>query len=129
MMVVDSDVLIDALRGETSARERLDQELRTGALATTAITAFELRSGARSERARGQIETLLAPLTILPFDERAAEKAAEIRRGLEAGGTPIGMADYLIAGICLSRAASLLTRNRGHFTRIEGLRVEEPERS
>ena len=31
------------------------------------------------------------------------------------------MADYLIAGICLDRNAILLTRNRDHFERVQGL--------
>ena len=49
--------------------------------------------------------------------------AAETRRTLESTGTPIGMADYLIAGICLARSAILLTRNRAHFDRVPGLSV------
>ncbi|MEE8409096.1 MAG: hypothetical protein V3T05_05790 [Myxococcota bacterium] len=31
------------------------------------------------------------------------------------------MGDYLIAGICVSRRAILLTRNRKHFDRIDEL--------
>lgn len=34
------------------------------------------------------------------------------------------MADYLIAGICLSRSAVLLTRNVRHFSRMAGLRLD-----
>lgn len=123
LIIADSDVLIDALRGTSPAAERIHRELGSGALATTAITAFELRSGAGTERAVGQVETLLAPLVILPFDEEAADQAARIRRDLESRGSPIGMADYLIAGICLSRSAVLLTRNRTHFDRVEGLEL------
>lgn len=129
MIVADSDVLIDALRGKEPVAERITEELGTGALATTAITAFELRSGARSERASGQVEALLAPLVVLPFDEEAADAAAEIRLHPETSGTPIGMADYLIAGICLARSASLLTRNREHFERVRGLRLGSLEAS
>ncbi len=36
----------------------------------------------------------------------------------------IGRGIYLIAGICLSRASSLLTRNRKHFERIPGLSLD-----
>jgi len=129
MIVADSDVLIDALRGRVPAAERIRLELRTGALATTSVSAFELRSGARSEDAATQVETLLAPLVILPFDEEAADSAAEVRRDLESAGTPIGMADYLIAGICLSRSAVLLTRNRAHFERVPGLTLGRIEAS
>lgn len=48
------------------------------------------------------------------------------RRDLETGGRTIGMGDYLIAGICLDRAARLLTRNRSHFDRVVGLEVVDP---
>jgi predicted nucleic acid-binding protein len=121
MIVADSDVLIDALRGRAPAAERIDLELSGGALATTAISAFELRSGIRSARASAQVEQLLAALAIIPLDAEAAAEAAAVRLRLEGEGTPIGMADYLIAGICLARSAVLLTRNRAHFERVPGL--------
>lgn len=38
----------------------------------------------------------------------------------------LAMADYLIAGICLSRGSTLLTRNRAHFERIPELRLGTP---
>ena len=123
MMVADSDVLIDALRGRKVAMERIGFELRAGGLATTAITAFELRSGARTKKERDKVDVLLGALTILPFDASAADAAAEARRALEQRGEGIGMADYLIAGICLARSAVLLTRNRKHFERVAGLKV------
>ncbi len=125
MIVADTDVLIDALRGRGPAAERVHRELGTGALATTAVTAFELRSGARREKERDAVEKLLAAMPILPLDDEAADRAAEARRELETAGVPIGMADYLIAGICLTRPAVLLTRNRSHFERIAGLEVGE----
>jgi predicted nucleic acid-binding protein len=121
LIVADTDVLIDALRGRSPMAERIGLELETGGLATTAVSAFELRSGAKSEEAVGAIETLLAAMTILPFDEGAAERAARARRELESAGTPIGMADYMIAGTCLAHSAILLTRNRKHFDRVPGL--------
>jgi predicted nucleic acid-binding protein len=34
------------------------------------------------------------------------------------------MADDLIAGVCLARSASLLSRNQSHFGRVPGLRLE-----
>lgn len=121
MIVADTDVLIDALRGRAPAARRIDVELEAGGLATTAVSAFELRSGARSAEAADAIETLLAAMTIVPFDERAAERAAFVRRELESGGNAIGMADYMIAGTCLAHSAILLTRNRRHFERVPGL--------
>lgn len=124
MIVADSDVLIDALRGREPSRSRIDDELGAGTLVTTVVSAFELRSGVTSDQARRAVETLLAPLTALPLDADAARAAAEIRVILEQAGQKIGMADYLIAGICLSTGASLLTRNRAHFARVPGLVLE-----
>jgi tRNA(fMet)-specific endonuclease VapC len=121
VIVADSDVLIDALRGREPATGRIRRELASGALATTAISAFELLSGAGEPRARRAIEALLAAITVLPVDDAAGRAAAGIRRDLEADGLPIGMADYLIAGVCVVRAAPLLTRNRAHFERVRGL--------
>lgn len=125
MIVADTDVLIDALRGREPWRTRVAEELRRRRLATTSVTVFELLSGARDDEQRGKIVRLLAALTVLPFDEPASVAAAETRRALEAAGAAIGMADYLIAGVCLSRSARLWTRNRRHFGRIPGLAIDE----
>lgn len=121
MIVADSDVLIDALRGQEPAREQIGRAIESGLLATTSVTLFELLSGASSPSERRKVETLLSPLPILPVDEASAITASEIRRALERRGRGIGMADYLIAGICISRSLAVLTRNREHFGRIEGL--------
>jgi predicted nucleic acid-binding protein len=121
MIVADTDVLIDALRGREPAASRVVTALTEGTLATTAITAFELRSGARTAEEIDLVEALLAGLPVLPFDDGAAKAAGSCRRGLEALGSTIGMGDYLIAGICLSRGAPLLTRNRKHFERVPEL--------
>ncbi len=121
MMVVDTDVLIDALNGREPALGRIGLELASGGLATSSITAFELRSGVKSPEAEEKVADLLAGLSILPFDEKAATRAADVRRELEASGNGIGMADYLIAGVCLANSAALLTRNSRHFERVPGL--------
>lgn len=125
MIVADSDVLIDSLRGREPALSRISLELKTGQLATTAVNAFELLAGARSQRETEKVDTLLGAMTIIVMDRRAAQRAAAVRRDLEARGQKIGMADYLIAGICLEHDAILLTRNRAHFERVPGLCLGE----
>ncbi len=126
MIVVDTDVLIDSLNGKNPSSDRVALEIQSGTLATTTITVFELFGGAKTGKARGSIEKLLWALRIFPLDEESGATAAAIRRELEGRGTTIGMADYLIAGICQARSLPLLTRNRVHFERVTGLRVEVP---
>ena len=129
MIVADSDVLIDALRGKEPGKGRIEIELQTGRLATTSVSVFELRSGAKTPRERAKVDALLEALTVLPFDTAAADAAASIRLELESVGKGLAMADYLIAGICVSRSAILLTRNRAHFDRVPGLLVSGRWRS
>jgi tRNA(fMet)-specific endonuclease VapC len=123
MMIADSDVLIDYLRGRGDWASRIALELGSRWFGTTAITAFELRSGARTPRQARDVETLLDAMTILPFGPEEAAAAAKVRLQVEAKGQPIGMADYMIAGTCIVANGVLLTRNRKHFERVPGLKL------
>jgi tRNA(fMet)-specific endonuclease VapC len=121
MIVADTDVLIDFLKGVGAAADRVEFELKHG-LATTVISAFELWNGAcGSSKREAAVETLLDSLKILPCKQAAAKKAAQIRYTMRKQGQTIGMADSLIAGICVSEEAILLTRNREHFCGIADL--------
>jgi predicted nucleic acid-binding protein len=101
MIIADTDVLIDYLagRGEAGAVEKY---LARGGLQTTAITRFELLSGAKNKKQLARLRQLLTAIPSLPLDDAAADSASEIRRFLEQSGHSIGMADSLIAGIVTS---------------------------
>ena len=97
MIIADSDVLIDALRGRQPAADRVALELKTGDLATTVVNVFELLSGARTERERNKVQALLGAIKTVPLSEDACRTVDAVRRDLETEGKGIGMADYLIA--------------------------------
>ena len=63
---------------------------------------------------------LLMKLTILPFDEDAADHFHR----LQSERVRIGTMDLKIAAICLAHDATLLTRNLVDFEKVPGLRVE-----
>jgi len=123
MIVADTDVLIAYLRGRGAGARRVELELQTRSFGTTAITAFELRSGARTANQKRAIDTLLDAMTILSFGPEEAQIAADIRVQLEDQGQAIGMADYMIAAACVANGGVLLTRNRKHFERVAGLKL------
>lgn len=123
MIVADTDVLIDFLRGRGEGARRVALELETRSFATTAITAFEIRSGARTPRQKKAVDTLLEAMIVLPFGPEEARLAAEIRQQVESKGLPIGMADYMIAASCIAVDGILVTRNRKHFERVERLKL------
>jgi tRNA(fMet)-specific endonuclease VapC len=124
--VADTDVLIDYLAGHAEVAGIVAAELELGTLRTTVVNRFELLAGARTPRQQEAVRQLLAAVPALSLDPPAADRAAELRRRLEMRGEPIGMGDSLIAGIALEHGETLMTRNRRHFGRVEGLRIAEP---
>ncbi|MGK5089290.1 type II toxin-antitoxin system VapC family toxin [Bdellovibrionota bacterium FG-2] len=122
MIIADTDVLIDFLRGKGMA-DRIAYEIKTGGLHTTAISAFELWAGAKSNQQIAAVETLLSALIIIPLESDSARRSAKVRRELESRNATIGMADSLIAGICLERDGVLITRNTKHFERVPGIKL------
>ena len=67
------------------------------------------------------------PLVSLPFDDRCAEEAGQIRAELAAQGKPIGPNDLLIAATAFAHDAILITHNTKEFGRITGLKIEDWE--
>lgn len=121
MIVADTDVLIDFLRGHGAVADRIAFEIERG-LTTTTVTAFELWAGSTGSKKReGAVNALLSAMQVLPLDPGSARAAADIKSHLQSTGRTMGMADALIAGICVQRKAILLTRNHRHFEGIERL--------
>lgn len=122
LVIVDTDLLVDFLRGKGSG-VRLVRELVAGhRLRVTAITAFELRVGTDFLSRRDDILRLVRSRTF-PLDPSSALRAGDVAATLRAAGNDIGMADCLQAGICLNFDLPFATRNRKHFDRVEGLRL------
>lgn len=94
-----------------------------------AVVLYELEVGiAKSkqpEKIRKEVDTLISRVKVLPFGEREAKFAAQIRSDLEIQGTPIGPYDILIAGTALSANAILVTHNTKEFERVDELRIED----
>ncbi|MCX7099316.1 MAG: type II toxin-antitoxin system VapC family toxin [Methylococcales bacterium] len=66
-----------------------------------------------------QIIALKNAITILNFDESAAEKYGEIRADLEKQGLVIGSNDFLIAAYALSEQCVLASNNLREFNRVK----------
>lgn len=121
-VVLDTDVVIDFLRGRGDGMVGVRDALRSGRALVTAITVFELRQGTRTSTDHAAVELFCRSRT-LALTLAAAMRAGQVGADLRAAGTPIGPADTLIAGICLHHDASLLTRNRRHFEQVPGLQL------
>lgn len=120
--VVDTDLVVDYLRGRGPGVSVVAALIRLRTLRLTAVTAFEVRVGTDFVDRRDPILRLLRGRT-LPLDLASALRGGEVSGVLARAGTPIGLADCLQAGICLRRDLPFATRNRRHFERVPGLRL------
>ena len=94
----------------------------------TSITIFETRfglallpKGRRRDSLEDAFDRLLSEdldKRILDFDVPAASAAATVAAARQRAGRPVDMRDTQIAGIAVSRNATLATRNTKHFADI-----------
>lgn len=120
--IIDSDILIDALKDSGGTADRLAAYALSNGLYTTAVNVFEVVRGL-SEAASEAGLALLREFEVLPFDADAAARAAETYQQLRRAGTLIDTGDLLIAGVALSRGMTVITRNQRDFQRISGLEL------
>jgi tRNA(fMet)-specific endonuclease VapC len=128
MKCVDTDFLIGVLRGKGDAERKMQELDEEGRQATTSVNAFELFYGAYKSREKGdnvrKTMSLLDRLDVLPLNLESSERAGEALASLANTGETIDFRDALIAGITLVNGLSLVTRNKEHFARIKGLKLE-----
>ena len=122
-LVLDTTVLIDALRGRPAA-DRVRELLGAGELLlTTAVNVEEIVRGLR-ESERPAADSLLTGLRVLPIRRPEAERAGRWRREHAQRGITLHQADCLIAAATVGVAGRLATANVKDFPMPE-LSVEE----
>ncbi len=129
-VIIDTDVLVDMLRGVGKAVTFIAEFEKKGTrLSTTVINAFELYYGAYKSKKKLQnlaaARKLLRRITILKMNVKSAEKAGQIYAELEAGGYPIGIRDIMVGAIALTWGCTVATRNVTHLQKIKGLNLVE----
>lgn len=119
-VLVDTDVLIEYLRGRSEAVEYL--ESLTADLYLSVISVAELFAGVRGGEEKSSLEQLLQAFNILPVTEKMARIGGLYRRDYgRSHGT--GLADALIAASAEDNGAGFVTFNRRHFPMISRITV------
>lgn len=118
--ILDTDIFSEILKGRDANVEfRKDAYAREhGVLSFTSVTAMEILRGLHLKGASAQIaraETIFARNREVVPNAQDYRLAAEIMAALGRRGTPIGVADPLIAACALSRGLPLATGNLRHF--------------
>ena len=126
--LLDTDTASYAIRGAFAALDARLASAAPGKMAISVITRAELMYGLEKRgNPRGLsrvVHSFLDRMTILPWDNAAADAFAKTRVQLEKLGTPIGIADTMIGAHALSIKATLVTNNLKHFKKVKGLSVE-----
>jgi tRNA(fMet)-specific endonuclease VapC len=126
--LLDTNVCIDYLTARYPKVVARIQSSSPEDLFLSVVVVAELRYGAdHSARRRAnhaRIDALIEELEPLDFDLRAAAAYGKVRAQLEAGGTPIGPNDMLIAAHALSQGLTVITDNTAEFGRVKGLKVD-----
>ncbi len=119
-LLIDTDVLIEYLRGRDEAVEYL--EGLTSDLYLSVISVAELFAGVKGDEEEKSLEQLLQAFVILPVTEKTARLGGLYRREYRPShGT--GLADALIAATSEESGADLVTFNRRHFPMISKVTV------
>lgn len=127
-VLLDTNTCIALMKGREKVVQRL-QLLQPSDCAISTVTSYELLTGVlkcqNPVREREKVLRLIAVVRVLPFDEAAAAKAAEVRAHLESIGKVCGPYDMLLAGHALSQGLCVATSNVSEFSRVPGLQVED----
>lgn len=122
-MVIDTGIFIDHLRSKQKTETTLYKLSDNDNLFISAVSLYELHMGATSSDKLQDIQTLTEDLTILPFDDQVAVKAAGIYQDLKHKNQLIEFRDIFIAAICMVNKLPIVTFNKKHFKRIDGLKI------
>ena len=124
--LVDTDWVIDYLHGVPRVVGRLDSLLPEG-VGLSIVSLAELYDGVlRSnapQRDEEKLRAFLTSLEVAPLDELICRILASERGRLRAAGTTIGDFDLLISAAAIRHNLTLLTNNRRHFERVQGLDI------
>jgi len=121
LLVVDTSVLIDHLRGDERAVRRLRTAVQAGdELWSLSVVRTEILAGARPEEA-ASISALLDRLRWMDVTVEIADAAGQLAARFLRSHKGVDTVDYLIAACVQKLGAELLTLNVRHFPMFPSL--------
>lgn len=115
-LLVDTDVLIDSLKGMKAAKYLF--RTREIVLFCSILSRRELLSkGGLRESERKRIMRLLSKIKVLRIDDDINKKYLFLMK--KYGERPDSIVDYIVAATAWSKKLPLLTRNKKHFEHIK----------
>jgi predicted nucleic acid-binding protein len=114
-LLLDTSVLIDALRLRGGRRQWLAELVRAGhTLTTSAVNLAEVYAGMRPEE-EARTKIFLNALECHEITASVAETAGKLKRRWAQKGRTLTLADAMIAAVALQQGSPLATDNRRDF--------------
>jgi len=133
--LLDTNIVSESVRkiprAEIAAwlvQHQLQCALSTVTVAEICYGASRLPVSNRRRLIEEYLETLCQDLKILPYDLPASLWLGKEKARLEREGTPVDLADSMIAAVAVTRELILVTENERHFKNFQGLTVYNPAR-
>lgn len=125
---LDTNIFSYYLRGDEAIRERLNREVSAGnQFIMNPITYYEIQRGLlaiNSPAKSKKFKDLCRKLETLELSNEILDVAARHYAILRKKGQLVEDADLFIAATCLVHGLVLVTNNEKHFSRIDGLKIE-----
>jgi predicted nucleic acid-binding protein len=122
MVIVDTDVLIDAGRGLSEAIACLQDVEKRSVLAISAVTQMELLVGCRNKAELRALDRFLKRFQVVKLTEPISDTAIDLLRRYRLSHGLL-IADSLIAATALSLDRPFVTKNQGDYRFIAGLQL------
>ena len=111
-VLIDTDVLINFLRGRTETRDFLSSMIMEADLYCSAVSVAEIHAGMK-EHEREKTAELVDSLTIADVTREIAEKAGSYKRTIKSQALELD--DCLIAATAFVNQTTLATGNGKHY--------------
>lgn len=122
LVLVDTDVLIDAGRNIGDAVACLEQIDRQASLAISVVSAMELVIGCRNKAELRILDKFLLRFQVVKLNEQISDIAIDLLRRYRLSHGLL-IADALIAATALSQSIPLVTKNERDYRYIAGLHL------
>lgn len=119
-MLVDTDVMVDFLRGQPQAVALLHDH--SPRIVLSSIVAAELYAGVKGEEELNVLDSLLSLFPIIPVSPELARAGGLYKRDY-AKSHGVGFADSIIAATAQAESAELKTLNVKHYPMMKKLKA------
>ena len=118
-LLVDTDVMIDFLRGHPKAVALVKKH--SSRIILSSIVAAELYAGVRGDEELDTLDNLVSLFRVIPVSPSLA-RAGGLNKRDYSKAHGIGLADAIVAATCEAENAELMTLNIKHYPMIKGLK-------